>query len=51
MGKSQQAEDNFKIAAKLDPHLVPVIQKVHEPGVNTLMFVDAGNGPMRRTWI
>jgi tetratricopeptide (TPR) repeat protein len=47
MGKSQQASDNFAMAAKLDPYLAGVIQQVQQPGINTLMFIDAGYGPAR----
>jgi hypothetical protein len=31
----------------MDPYLGQVINEVQQPGINTLMFVDAGYGPMR----
>jgi tetratricopeptide (TPR) repeat protein len=46
-GKSDLAEANYTQAVKLDPQLAPLVQQVHQPGVNTLIFIDAGQGPRR----
>jgi tetratricopeptide (TPR) repeat protein len=45
--KSDLAEANFKLAIRTDPKLAAVVNEVNKPGVNTLIFVDAGMGPRR----
>lgn len=47
LNKSELAEANFDIARKLDGRLGPVIADAQKPGVNTLIFVDAFQGPRR----
>jgi tetratricopeptide (TPR) repeat protein len=47
LGKSELAQANYAEAAKIDPGLAPTIAAVQQPGVNTLLFIDAGAGPQR----
>ena len=47
LGKSELSEANFKLARDLDSRLGPVIADAQKPGVNTLIFVDAFQGPRR----
>ncbi|HVT80892.1 MAG TPA: hypothetical protein VHM90_09560 [Phycisphaerae bacterium] len=46
------AKENFDKAVKYDPSLAPLIAEVQRPGVNTLIFIDAGRGPRKaaRGW-
>jgi tetratricopeptide (TPR) repeat protein len=52
LGKTDLAADNFKLAQQYDPRLAGVIADVQKPGVNALIFVDAGQGPRKaaRGW-
>ncbi len=47
LGKPDQAEACFKQTVSLDPRLAPLVHDVQQPGVNTLIFVDAFSGPKR----
>lgn len=47
LGRQDLAQQNFEIAARLDPSLSTVISKAAQPTTNTLLFVDAGWGPQR----
>jgi tetratricopeptide (TPR) repeat protein len=51
-GKAELADASFKRAQAIDPRLGPVIAELQQPGVNTLLFVDAGKGPRKspRGW-
>lgn len=46
-GDTNNADQNFAEAIKLQPALAPVIEAVKKPTVNALIFVDAGKGPQR----
>ena len=52
LGKTDLAVDNFKLAQQYEPRLAALIAEVQQPGVNTLIFVDAGQGPRKaaRGW-
>lgn len=43
------ARANFDRAVQLDPRLGPIVQRLYNPKVNTLVFVDYGFGPRRRS--
>jgi tetratricopeptide (TPR) repeat protein len=47
LNKPDLAEENFKLAEKNDPRLAGVIRDLQQPGMNTVLFVDAGQGPRR----
>ncbi len=47
MNRSDLADANFKLAEQNDPRLAGVIRDLQQPGVNTFLFVDAGQGPRR----
>lgn len=48
LGNANLAKANFLRAEQLNPALVPVVQKMYQPGTNALIFVDFGRGPVRR---
>ena len=52
LGKTDLAADNFKLAQQYEPRLAGLIADVQRPGVNALIFVDAGQGPRKaaRGW-
>ncbi len=45
MGKADLAQASFQKAQAIDPHLAQAIADAQKPGVNTLLFVEAGRGP------
>jgi tetratricopeptide (TPR) repeat protein len=47
MNRSDLAATNFALAQKYDPRLAGLIAEVQRPGVNALIFVDAGEGPQK----
>lgn len=46
-GQADLANQNFDIAAQLQPQLKDVIDQVKNPQANTLIFIDHGQGPKR----
>ncbi len=48
-GQPKLAAAAFQHAEQLDPAVTPTINKLYKPGVNTLIFVDYGFGPRRRS--
>lgn len=46
-GQNDLANQNFGLAIKLQPQLKDVIDQLHDPKVNTLVFIDWGQGPKR----
>ena len=47
LNRSDLAQQNFELAQKYDPRLAKLIADVQRPGVNALIFVDAGRGPQK----
>jgi tetratricopeptide (TPR) repeat protein len=47
MGKMDLAQAAFARAQEIDPSLAQVIADAQQPGVNTLIFVDAAMGPQK----
>jgi tetratricopeptide (TPR) repeat protein len=52
LGRTDLAATNFALAQKYEPGLAQLITDVRRPGVNTLIFIDAGQGPRKaaRGW-
>lgn len=52
MGRNDLADTNFGLAQKYDPQLSSLIAAIRQPGVNAVLFVDAGRGPRKaaRGW-
>jgi tetratricopeptide (TPR) repeat protein len=52
LGRQDLARDNFQLAVNADPQLQGLVEAVQQPGVNTLIFVDRGHGPVKaaRGW-
>ncbi len=48
LGHPHLAKANFQRAEQLAPAISPVVQKMYQPGTNTLVFVDYGMGPRLR---
>jgi tetratricopeptide (TPR) repeat protein len=47
LGKTELAKASFDQAVRIDPRLAPVINQVMNPSTNTLLFIDAGEGPQK----
>jgi len=45
LGRADLAQQNFQLAVQADPQLQGLVSAVQQPGVNALIFVDAGTGP------
>ena len=52
LGNVDLARQNFQLAVKMDPSIQPVVTQTGDPSTNALLFIDAGQGPMRagRGW-
>jgi tetratricopeptide (TPR) repeat protein len=48
LGDKDLADANFQHAQQLDPSVTPLVQQMHQPDTNALIFVDFGFGPQRR---
>ena len=49
LGNMNLARANFNRAVQLNPALGPIVERLYNPKVNALIFVDYGFGPRRRS--
>ncbi|HVX83975.1 MAG TPA: hypothetical protein VH253_04090 [Phycisphaerae bacterium] len=47
LNRPDLAQQNFDLAVKVNPAMANVVAQARQPGVNTLIFVDSGWGPVR----